>query len=105
VAYVKMGADKRIAPPEEILRLFQSAGKIYADEGPVPGSTMNDIDEGSLKTLLFNKFRNKFGSATIDELSKRPIDQLLATIDENINLSQLLQNMKLSEGDTPMSLS
>jgi ATP-dependent DNA helicase RecG len=99
VAYVKMGADKRIAPPEEILRLFQSSGKIYADEGTVPGSTINDIDEASLKELIVNKFRNKFGGAAIDDLLKSPVDQLLSAID-NINLTQLLQNMKLSEGET-----
>ena len=62
VAYVKMGADKRIAPPEEILRLFQSAGKIFADEGEISGTTVNDIDEKSLKTLILNKFRNKIRS-------------------------------------------
>lgn len=100
IAYIKMGSDKRIAPPEEILRLFQSAGKIYADEGVVAGSTINDIDERSLKTLVINKFRSKFGSANIDELLKRPVDQILASIDENININQLLQNMKLSEGNT-----
>ena len=100
IAYVKMGADKRTAPPEEILRLFQSAGKIYADEGPVLGSTINDIDEKSLKTLIINKFRNKYGNMAIDELLKRPVDQLLTVIDENISLNQLLQNMKLSEGST-----
>lgn len=99
VAYVKMGADKRIAPPEEILRLFQSSGKIYADESPVPGSTLNDINETSLKTLLINKFRNKFSSLNVDELLKWPLDQFLSAIDENINLVKLLQNMKLSEGD------
>lgn len=100
VAYVKMGADKRIAPPEEILRLFQSSGKIYADEGAVAGSTINDIDEGALKVLIVNKFRSKLGNAGVDELLKSPVDQLLSLIDENINLAQLLQNMKLSEGDT-----
>jgi ATP-dependent DNA helicase RecG len=100
VAYVKMGADKRTAPPEEILRLFQSAGKIYADEGLVLGSTINDIDEVSFKTLIINKFRNKFGNIAIDELLKRPVDQLLMIIDKNISLNQLLQNMKLSEGST-----
>lgn len=100
VAWVKMGADKRIAPPEEILRLFQSAGKIYADEGVVQGSTVNDIDERSLKTLMINKFRTKFGNSAFDDLSQRSIDELLAILDPNMNLNQLLQNMKLSEGES-----
>lgn len=63
IAYIKMGADKRIVPPEEILRLFQSAGKIYADEGLIIGSSLDDIDEKSLKTIIINKFRTKFGEA------------------------------------------
>lgn len=100
VAYVKMGADKRIAPPEEILRLFQRSGKIYADESLVAGSTVNDIDEVSLKALIINKFRNKFGASDMDELLNRTVDQLLEIVDKNINLSRLLQNMKLSEGET-----
>lgn len=99
VAYVKMGADKRIAPPEEILRLFQRSGKIYADESPVAGSTVNDVDEAGLKTLVINKFRNKFGGTATDDLLRRAVDQLLSGIDENINLTQLLQNMKLGEGE------
>jgi ATP-dependent DNA helicase RecG len=100
VAYVKMGSDKRIAPPEEILRLFQTSGKIYADEGEIPGSTVNDIDERALRSLIVNKFRNKFASASAEDLLKSSTDQLLTLIDENINLLQLLQNMKLCEGET-----
>lgn len=96
VAYVKMGSDKRIAPPEEILRLFQRAGKIYADEGIVNGSTINDIDEQALKILILNKFRGKF-SGIAEAHSKIPVGQLLAVIDEHISLNQFLENMKLME--------
>ena len=95
-----MSADKRIAPPEEILRLFQSAGKIYADQGPVVGSTLDDIDDKSLKRLIFNKFRIKFGSINFDDLLVWPMDKFLATVDKNIGLSQILENMKLCEGNS-----
>lgn len=95
-----MGSDKRIAPPEEILRLFQSSGKIYADEGLVIGATLNDVDEGALRALLVNKFRNKFGSVAVDELLKNTAEQLLSVIDKNVTIGQLLDNMKLSEEGT-----
>lgn len=100
IVYVKMGADKRIAPPEEVLRLFQSARRIYADEGLVPGSTLHDVDEQSLKRLLINKFRIKFGNSLEQELMTLPVERLLSEIDKNVDLKKLLQNMKLSEGDT-----
>lgn len=96
VAYVKIGSDKRIAPPEEILRIFQSAGKIYADESTVIGTTIHDIDEEALKALVIRKFRNKF-NGDIKEVLKRPLDQLIASIDSGINIKQLLENMKLSD--------
>jgi predicted HTH transcriptional regulator len=99
VAYVKTGRDKRIASPEEVLRLFQHAGKIYADQSPVLRSSLNDIDERLLKILLVNKFRTKFEGTNIRALVKRPLDELLAAIDADISLAKLLENMKLSEGD------
>lgn len=98
VAYVKMGSDKRIAPPEEILRLFQRAGKIYADEGAVNGSRLNDVDDQALKVLIINKFRNKFSEEQVP-LSKMSVLQLLTVIDEKISITQLLQNMMMIEDD------
>lgn len=71
-----------------------------ADESLVAGATINDIDEVALKTLVINKFRTRFGGSSTNELLKKTPDQLLAMIDENITLTQLLQNMKLSESET-----
>jgi ATP-dependent DNA helicase RecG len=59
IAYVKMGADKRIAPPEEILRLFQSAGKIYADEMVVNGTSSKDINLDYYKIIFNKRFERK----------------------------------------------
>ncbi|MCP4157472.1 MAG: ATP-binding protein, partial [bacterium] len=51
--WVKNGSDKRkVTAPEELQRLFQSSGKIYADEAIIEGTGKNDID--------FNKFNDYF---------------------------------------------
>jgi len=79
IAYVKMGADKRIAPPEEILRLFQSSGKIYADEMMIDGTSANDVDINYYKVIFNKRFERK--SITYDT--------------SNIDLKTSLQNQQL----------
>ncbi|MCX6250585.1 MAG: putative DNA binding domain-containing protein [Bacteroidetes bacterium] len=74
IAYVKMGSDKRIAPPEEILRMFQESNKIAADELGVPGTSTHD-----LRMDVFKKF--------IEQKTGRSFDSL------NLPLSELLNNM------------
>jgi predicted HTH transcriptional regulator len=44
IAWVKNGADKRrVTSNEELARLLQSSGKIYADEQVITKSTLKDI--------------------------------------------------------------
>ena len=50
--WVKNGADKRkVIAKEEIARLLQSAGNLFADEITVNASSIDDIDE-----TLFQQF-------------------------------------------------
>lgn len=45
VYWVKNGPDKRrVQSPEELARLFQSGGKLYAERQAVVASTLNDFD-------------------------------------------------------------
>ena len=51
--WVKSDADKRhMTAREEMQRLFQHAGLIYADEVPVSGTTVADIDRRALRGVL-----------------------------------------------------
>lgn len=64
IIFVKNGSDKRkVVAKEEIARLLQSGGNLYADEIPVNGTTVNDIDE-----KLFLDFFVKNGGETPEEL-------------------------------------
>lgn len=58
IIWTKNGSDKRkVVAKEEIARLLQSSGNLYADEIPVNGTTVNDIDEG----LFLNYFTKNWG--------------------------------------------
>jgi len=77
VFWIKSGADKRRATSrEEIQRLFQKSNLIHADEIPVPGVTVDDLDLDYFK----NYFKERFGD-TLDK-QKLPLQKIL----DNMNL-------------------
>jgi predicted HTH transcriptional regulator len=64
IIWTKNGSDKRrVIAKEEIARLLQSSGNLYADEMPLNGTTVNDIDESK----FLNYFTKNWGE-TPDEL-------------------------------------
>ena len=77
VFWVKNGADKRRATSrEEIQRLFQKSNLIHADEIPVQGITVTDLDLDYFKDF----FQKRFGE-TLDK--------------QNLPLAKILDNMNL----------
>jgi len=80
--WVKSGADRRKATSrEEIQRLFQKSNLIHADETPVSGSTVADLDLEYFRDF----FHRRFGK-TLD--------------DEKLPLQKILENMKLLKDDS-----
>jgi len=64
IIWTKNGSDKRkVVTKEEIARLLQSSGNLYADEIPVNGTTVNDIDD----SLFLDYFTKNWGE-TPEEL-------------------------------------
>jgi ATP-dependent DNA helicase RecG len=77
VFWVKSGSDKRKATSrEEIQRLFQKSNLIHADETPVLGLTVADLDLDYFKDF----FQRRFG---------RTLDN------ERLSLPKILENMNL----------
>lgn len=77
--WVKSGADKRkVTSPEELQRLFQSSGKLYAGESIVEGTSKDDID-----ILIFNRYFKKVYKKDYEE-----IDHSLDTLLEKLNLTR-----------------
>jgi len=81
VIWVKSGSDKRRATSrEEIQRLFQQASLVHADETPVAGLGVGELDLPYFEAF----FKDQFGES-LDE--------------HNIPLPQLLANMNLINGE------
>jgi len=101
ISYVKKGSDKRIAPPEEILRMFQASSKIYADEGIVSNTSANDIDETVFKEFIYNKsIRRIIGDEIkIDDYKKLSIDEALEKIGIKASFATVLKNMAFYDGN------
>jgi ATP-dependent DNA helicase RecG len=77
VFWVKSGADKRKATSrEEIQRLFQKSKLLHADEIPVSGAAITDLDFDYFKDFFQRRFEKKLD----DE--KLPLPKIL----ENMNL-------------------
>lgn len=77
--WVKSGADKRhVTAREEMLRLFQSSGLVYADEVPVQSATFNDLDQDALGKYFGRRYQRSVESTGL------ALPQLLA----NLNLAR-----------------
>lgn len=77
--WVKSGSDKRrVTAREELQRMFQEAALIHADEIPVNGSSVADIDQEFFDSF----FEREYGERVEDQDASRT--QLL----ENMNLAK-----------------
>lgn len=86
VFWVKSGSDKRrVTSREEIQRMFQSADLVHADEVPVDGTTLGDLD-----LEHFSAFFETLYGDTVDKTLDRA----------GISLPQLLNNLGLAKGVT-----
>ncbi|MEW6234432.1 MAG: RNA-binding domain-containing protein [Candidatus Omnitrophota bacterium] len=79
VIWVKSGSDKRkVTAREEMRRLFQESDLIYADEVPVEGTNIDDIDSDYFEAFYQRIYEERLNQTDI------PIDRLL----ENMNLAR-----------------
>ena len=86
IIWMKNGSDKRkVVTKEEMARLLQSSGNLFADESMVTGTTINDIDQA-----YFQKFILAKAGKSIEELR-----QSVATALSNLGM---LKDGKISLG-------
>ena len=81
IIWIKNGSDKRkVTSNEELLRLLQSSGNVFADEETVQNTTQNDIDIDLFKKFVLNK-------------TGENVEKL------DVPISQILNSMSLAKGD------
>lgn len=77
--WVKAGADKRqVTAREEMQRMFQQSGLIYADELAVSAANIDNIDQGEFAGYFERRYRKPTAAAGV------PLDRLL----QNLNLAR-----------------
>lgn len=82
--WVKSGSDKRkVTSPEELQRLFQSSGKVYADESIIENTSQKDID--------LNKFNHYF-----QKVYKKDFDEIDHSLDTLLGKLHLARKGKLN---------
>ena len=65
--YLKNGSDKRrVTSNDEIARLLQSGGSMFADEIPVIGTSEDDVNINLYNSFLKRKFKNSLEDLGID---------------------------------------
>ncbi|NLB64683.1 MAG: ATP-dependent DNA helicase RecG [Fibrobacter sp.] len=84
--WVKNGSDKRkVVAKEELARLLQSSGNLYADETVVNGTSIDDIDEKAFRVFVQKKL-------------EKSIDDLDLTMPELLSNLGLMKNGNLTLG-------
>lgn len=76
--WVKSGADKRqVTAREEMQRLFQQSGLVYADEVPVAATTLDDLNITAFEEYFARRYRKSLESTGL------PLSRLM----HNLNLA------------------
>lgn len=78
VYWMKSAANKRKVAPSELKRLYQSAGKLYAERQTIENSSIDDVD--------FDLFKKFFSDRNKEEITKG-------------DLKRIMQNLRLFEND------
>ena len=87
--WVKNGADKRqVTSREEMQRMFQASGLIYADELPVPESTLADLEMEAFRAYYEKRYERSLGELEIGLY--KVFENLGLARNEEVNLAGLL---------------
>jgi ATP-dependent DNA helicase RecG len=89
VVWVKTGSDKRrVVSREELRRLFQDVDTLHADEMPISGTSINDLEEDAFAEF----YERNYGRSLKQEFHslKQILNNLNLAKDAELNLAGLL---------------
>jgi predicted HTH transcriptional regulator len=99
--YLKNGADKRkVTSNEELARLLSSGGMIYADEQPIYGSSIEDVDIDLFDTIIQRKYKKTLSELNLDK--KQALANLNLAHDGVLTLAGLLLLSKKRQQFRPL---
>ena len=83
IVWVKQGADKRkVFDNAELISMLMENGQIHPDAMPIRSTSIDDLDENTIREYLIKRFRNEFERQqyTIGELQHSPVMELASMI-------------------------
>jgi predicted HTH transcriptional regulator len=87
--YMKNGSDKRrVTSNDEIARLLQNSKALFADEMPISGTSVADIDVDYYKNFIVKKYNKKFEDLGLE--LQQSLENLNLMKDGNLTLTGLL---------------
>jgi predicted HTH transcriptional regulator len=99
IVWIKSGSDKRkVTSNEELARLLQSSGNIFADEQVISGTTIGQMDMETFKKCLHRKYHEKLTAVNfnLERVLKLSVEDIFDTLDLNLPLHMVLENMGLA---------
>jgi len=93
IFWMKSGANKRpVTSREEIQRMMQRAGLVYADEVPVEGTTLDSLDDDHFNAFFLKQYGRSVKQALEDSglTMARLLNNLGLAKDETLNLAGLI---------------
>ena len=82
----KVGADKRIISSDEMQRLFQESGKLFADEIVIKNANWKDIDFQMFESFYLKKYQEPIDFENLPQI----FENLNLASDNSLNLSGIL---------------
>lgn len=102
IVWIKNGSDKRkVTSNEELARLLQSSGNIFADELVIINSSIKDLDIKAFKNCIYRKYNERLTTLnfSMEQFLKLSIEDIFNKLDLNLSMQRVLQNMGLASGD------
>jgi len=102
IVWVKNGADKRkVFDNAELAEMMTDCGSFSPDEAGVRDATIKDLDEGTIKTFLSNKFDKVLARKGLvgDAFREASLDTVCSAIASGHNGEKLLRNLRFIRPD------
>ncbi len=68
VYWIKSAANKRRVSPEELKRLYQNAGKLYAERQPIEDTSISDVDMLIFRDFYQKRYKEDFETEELSRL-------------------------------------
>lgn len=107
IVWVKNGADKRkVFDNAELAEMMTDCGRFAPDEAGVKDATINDLDAGTIKTFLGNRFEKVLEKKGLvgDAFDEASLDTICSAIAKGHDCEKILRNLRFIRPDGTLTV-